>query len=99
MTQQRFMVQVTVGVVLSIVLVGLVIHQLQTPPVMPRRPALERLALYGPAPDFSLTERSGKPVSTRRPPGPGVDRRLHLHQVQGYLSASEAAPWPRCKRT
>ena len=65
MTQQRFMVQVTVGVVLSIVLVGLVIHQLQTPPVMPRRPALERLALYGPAPDFSLTERSGKPVSTR----------------------------------
>lgn len=65
MTQQRFVVQVTVGVVLSVVLVGLVIHQLRTSPATPREPVLERLARYGPAPDFSLVERSGRPVSSR----------------------------------
>ena len=63
MTQRRFMLQVTVGTVLSIVLVSLVIQQLRTPPAAPRQPVLEQLARYGPAPDFSLVERSGRPVS------------------------------------
>ena len=67
MTQRRFVVHVTVGTVLFAVLVGLVIHQVRTqaPPSPTRRPALERLARYGAAPDFSLVERSGKPVSAR----------------------------------
>ena len=65
MTQRRFMLQVTVGTVLSAVLVVLVIQQLRTPPAAPRQPVLERLARYGPAPDFSLVERSGRPVSAR----------------------------------
>ena len=67
MTQRRFVVHVTVGAVLFAVLVGLVIHQVRTqaPPAASRRPALERLARYGAAPDFSLVERSGKPVSAR----------------------------------
>lgn len=65
MTQRRFVVQVAVGVVLSVVLVGLVIHQLQMPPADRRQPVLERLARYGAAPDFSLIERSGRPVSAR----------------------------------
>lgn len=63
MTQRNFALQVTVGTVLFLILVGLVIHQLRTPPASPRQPVLERLAQYGPAPDFSLVERSGKPVS------------------------------------
>ena len=63
MTQRRFMLQVTVGTVLSIVLVSLVIQQLRTPPAAPRQPVLEQIARYGPAPDFSLVERSGRPVS------------------------------------
>ena len=63
MTQRRFLVHVTVGTVLFAVLVGLVIQQLRTPAAPPRRPALERLARYGPAPDFSLVERSGRPLS------------------------------------
>lgn len=63
MTQRRFAVLVTIGTVLFIVLVGLVVHQLRTPRAMPRQPALERLARYGPAPDFSLVERSGRPLS------------------------------------
>ena len=64
MTQRHFALQVTVGSVLSAVLVALVIHQLRTPAaVPPRQPALERLARYGPAPDFSLVERSGRAVS------------------------------------
>ncbi len=66
MTQRHFAIQVTVGSVLSAVLVALVIHQLRpTAAVPPRRPALEELARYGPAPDFSLVERSGKAVSAR----------------------------------
>ena len=67
MTQRRFVVHVTVGTVLFAVLVGLVIHQVRTqaPPAPTRRPALERLARYGAAPDFSLVERSGKLVSAR----------------------------------
>ena len=65
MTQRRFVAQVTVGVVLSVVLVGLVIHQLRTPRAAPRQPALERLARYGSAPDFALVERSGRPVSAQ----------------------------------
>ena len=63
MTQRYFTIQVTVGSVLFLVLAGLVVHQLRTPPATPREPALERLARYGPAPDFSLVERSGRPVS------------------------------------
>ena len=63
MTQRYFTIQVTVGSVLFLVLAGLVVHQLRTPPAAPRQPALERLARYGPAPDFSLVERSGRPVS------------------------------------
>ena len=65
MTQRRFTVQVAIGVVLSIVLVGLVIHQLQTAPATRGQPALEQLARYGAAPDFSLVERSGRPVSAQ----------------------------------
>ncbi|MDE0033239.1 MAG: SCO family protein [Deltaproteobacteria bacterium] len=66
MTQRHFALQVTVGSVLFTVLVALVIHQLRTPAaVPPRQPALERLARYGPAPDFSLVERSGRAVSAR----------------------------------
>jgi len=66
MTQRQFALQVTVGSVLFAVLVALVIHQLRTPAaVPPRQPALEQLARYGPAPDFSLVERSGKAVSAR----------------------------------
>lgn len=65
MTQRHFALQVTVGTVLFLVLVGLVIHQMRTPPAARRQPVLERLARYGPAPDFSLVERSGRPVSTR----------------------------------
>lgn len=66
MRQRHFALQVTVGSVLFVVLVALVIHQLRTPAaVPPRQPALERLARYGPAPDFSLVERSGKTVSAR----------------------------------
>ncbi len=63
MTQRRFAIQVTVGTVLFVVLLGLVIQQLRTSPAMPRQPVLEELARYGPAPDFSLVERSGRPVS------------------------------------
>ena len=63
MTQRRFVIHVTVGTVLFAVLVGLVIHQLRTPPAPARQPVLERLARYGPAPDFSLVERTGRPVS------------------------------------
>lgn len=64
MTQRHFALQVTVGSVLFAVLVALVIHQLRTPAaVPPRQPALEQLARYGPAPDFSLVERSGRAVS------------------------------------
>ena len=64
MTQRHFALQVTVGSVLFVVLVALVIHQLRTPAaVPPRQPALEQLARYGPAPDFSLVERSGRTVS------------------------------------
>ena len=63
MTQRRFAIQVTVGAVLFVILAGLVVQQLRTPPAMPRQPALEELARYGPAPDFSLVERSGRPVS------------------------------------
>lgn len=63
MTQRRFAIQVTVGSVLFLILTGLVVQQLRTPPAMPRQPALEELARYGPAPDFSLVERSGRPVS------------------------------------
>ncbi len=63
MTQRRFLIHVTVGTVLFAVLVGLVIQQLRTPAAPPRQPALERLARYGPAPDFSLVERSGRPLS------------------------------------
>ena len=63
MTQRYFTIQVTVGSVLFLVLAGLVVHQLRTLPAAPRQPALERLARYGPAPDFSLVERSGRPVS------------------------------------
>lgn len=66
MTQRQFALQVTVGSVLFAVLVALVIHQLRTPAaVPPRQPALEQLARYGPAPDFSLVERSGRAVSAR----------------------------------
>ena len=66
MTQRHFALQVTVGSVLFAVLVALVIHQLRTPAaVPPRQPALEQLARYGPAPDFSLVERSGSAVSAR----------------------------------
>lgn len=66
MTQRHFAVQVTVGSVLFAVLVALVIHQLRTPAaVPPRQPALEQLARYGPAPEFSLVERSGRAVSAR----------------------------------
>ncbi len=64
MTQGRFAIQVTVGSVLFLALIGLVIHQLRAPAASPRRPALEQLQRYGPAPDFSLVERSGRPVST-----------------------------------
>ena len=64
MTQRHFALQVTVGTVLFLVLVGLVIHQLRTPPASQPQPVLERLAKYGPAPDFSLVERSGRAVST-----------------------------------
>ncbi len=63
MTQRRFATQVTIGTVLFIVLVGLVVLQLRTPRAVPRQPALERLARYGPAPDFSLVERSGRTLS------------------------------------
>ena len=63
MTQRRFMLHVTVGTVLSVVLVALVIQQLRTPASAPRQPVLEQLARYGPAPDFSLVERSGRPVT------------------------------------
>ncbi len=63
MTQRRFAIQVTVGSVLFVILAGLVVQQLRTPRTMPRQPALEELARYGPAPDFSLVERSGRPVS------------------------------------
>lgn len=63
MTQPRFAIQVTVGTVLFVVLVVLVIHQLRTPAAMPRQPVLQELARYGPAPDFSLVERSGRPVA------------------------------------
>ena len=63
MTQRRFMLHVTVGTVLFVVLVALVIQQLRTPPSAPRQPVLEQLARYGPAPDFSLVERSGRPVT------------------------------------
>lgn len=63
MTQRHFAIQVTVGTVLFVALVGLVIHQLRTPAAMPRQPVLEQLSRYGPAPDFSLVERSGRPVS------------------------------------
>lgn len=61
--QRRFVVQVTVGTALTLVLAGLVVHQLRTPPEAQRQPALERPARYGPAPRFSLVERSGSPVS------------------------------------
>ena len=63
MTQRRFMLHVTVGTVLSVVLVALVIQQLRTPASAPRQPVLEQLARYGPAPDFSLVERSGRPMT------------------------------------
>jgi len=63
MTQRRFVLQVTVGTVLSAVLLGLVVQQVRTPPSATRQPVLEQLARYGPAPDFSLVERSGRPVS------------------------------------
>lgn len=66
MTQRHFVLQVTVGSVLFAVLVALVIHQLRTPAAAPpRQPALEQLARYGPAPEFSLVERSGRAVSAR----------------------------------
>lgn len=65
MTQRHFALQVTVGTVLFLVLAGLVVHQMRTPPAARRQPALERLARYGPAPDFSLVERSGRAVSAR----------------------------------
>ena len=63
MTRRRFVVQVTVGTALTLVLAALVVHQLRTPPEARRQPALERLARYGPAPRFSLVERSGSLVS------------------------------------
>ena len=63
MTRRRLVVQVTVGAVLSLVLAGLVVHELRTPPEAQRQPALEQLARYGPAPRFSLVERSGRPVA------------------------------------
>lgn len=63
MTQRRFAIQVTVGSVLFVILAALVVQQLRMQPAMPRRPALEELARYGPAPAFSLVERSGRPVS------------------------------------
>lgn len=63
MTQRRFAIQVTVGTVLFVILAGLVVQQLRTSPAMPRQPVLQDLARYGPAPDFSLVERSGRPVS------------------------------------
>ncbi len=63
MTQRRFMLHVTVGTVLSVVLVALVIQQLRTAASAPRQPVLEQLARYGPAPDFSLVERSGRPMT------------------------------------
>ena len=65
MTQRRFAIQVTVGTVLFVVLVGLVVHQLRTPAAMYGEPVLEQLARYGPAPDFSLVERNGSSVSSR----------------------------------
>ncbi|MDE0030179.1 MAG: SCO family protein [Deltaproteobacteria bacterium] len=63
MTQPRFAIQVTVGTVLFVVLAGLVVQQVRTTPAIPRQPVLQELARYGPAPDFSLVERSGRPVS------------------------------------
>jgi len=63
MTQPRFAIQVTVGTVLFVVLAGLVVQQVRRSPAIPRQPVLQQLARYGPAPDFSLVERSGRPVS------------------------------------
>ena len=63
MNQRRFTIQVTTGVILFIILVGLVVHQLRKPRATTRQSALEQLDRYGPTPDFSLVERSGKTVS------------------------------------
>jgi protein SCO1/2 len=63
MNERRFAIQVTTGIILFIVLVSLVVHQLRKPRATTRQPALERLDRYGPTPEFSLVERSGKTVS------------------------------------
>ena len=99
MTQRRFTVQVAIGVVLSIVLVGLVIHQLQTAPAPRGQPPLEQLARYGAAPDFTLVERSGRPVSAQDLQGRVGDRRPSSTRSARTPVRFKAVPWPRCKRT
>lgn len=59
-----FATQILTGSLLLIVLVALVISELWTPAGDSTQPVLQKLAKYGSAPRFSLTERSGKSVST-----------------------------------
>lgn len=64
MRANSFIVQIVAGSFLFIVLVALVIGELWTTGRDSREPLLQELARYGTAPMFSLTEQSGKPVTT-----------------------------------